>query len=229
MEKFIQEKLNMVLIDKVTIAGLSIRKIIDEERLFKKGVLSISGKTKKICIRKKDFPAIDILSLNITKNSGFVELSVHNLKYGNIVGWRIEEYLHYIRHIRNELKRRYGLILDMSQAHFSKIELNKTILLFQNYESYYPFFQEYVFSRKNGLYRDFFKDKSNDTVSFYAGTSTETIKIYNKSAQSQYKEETNLARVELKLCKNSIPMELGKIIWQIHDDIKKVSIQRITV
>lgn len=57
MEKFIQEKLNMVLIDKVTIAGLSIRKIIDEERLFKKGVLSISGKTKKICIRKKDFPA----------------------------------------------------------------------------------------------------------------------------------------------------------------------------
>ena len=203
------------LCDKVRIYNFYISEIFDIPKLQEIGIVNIiKGRKIYIPVNKED----EISSVCIKENEYFdnliyavgidghvfseMELSVpDDEKYHNLNCMRLEEYQLRLEEIKDFLLKEYGIVIRFEDSKFKTMEINKTIILNDEFLKYQRPIKTimYLFPKKLRLKEhDYFSEDQNTEKNFKrsietfmkdSGKQGITIKFYDKKKQleSKYK------------------------------------------
>lgn len=238
-------------LDKITLTNFRIIGISDISKLVSLGLVTIAyGDHPYIHLPDghfysrlniKDAALFDKLSQSISPEgsvSAYLELSIDDGYYHNLVGYTLNQYKDRLDSIQKYLYKTYGITIDFSAACIKYLEVQRTLKLDMLCNEYSRPLYLIMDSlpkrlRLNGL-KDFYStDGNSDDDKKYVHTLTRTsgkrgieVTIYDKGAEldrKNYKtsnaESSDLLRMELKL--NSavtIKRQLGtNCIWELTD------------
>ena len=212
-------EVNKVRLDKVEIGGLQITnlsKVIN--KLYDKGIISVRKEGEYINLKRSKEETIDMLWGNI-HGSISVQLSVRE-DIGNLRGWTLVEYNNYLLYVKKSLFLNWGIKIDIKNAYFKKMEIQKTIQLPRPYVDYYTVFGKMIRLHERCKYGHF--DSKNSNTTFYAKKTSSQLKIYDKGSQYHVPVDNRatMVRVEYSL---STPRQIEKNlkktrIWDISDE-----------
>lgn len=229
-----------VLCDKIKIYNFFISEILDIPKLQGMGVVNvIKGRKIYILVNKKD----EISSVCIKENEYFdnliyavgidghvfseMELSVpDDDKYHNLNCMSLKEYQIRLQEIKDFLLKEYGIVVRFEDSKFKTMEINKTIILTDEFSKYQRPIKTimYLFPGKLRLKEnDYFSEDKNTEKNFKrsietfmkdSGKQGITIKFYDKKKQLENKYKIYLPfeclRFEITLKKPSkIRKDLG--------------------
>ena len=141
----------MALLDKICIGDFKIIEIDNLLGLQKAGIVTVIESQSryvvldtgeyfsKLQIDKTEFFDSFIVGTGKGKRSSYgrMEMSIRDEEFHNLNCYTVVQYLEKIEEARIFLKEEYGINVDFSRATFKSMEINKTIMLDDQFERYY--------------------------------------------------------------------------------------------
>ncbi len=181
---------NIAKLDKIGICNFKVVDIVDLDNLAERGIVEIS-KTKEMN-RVELASGERIHSLMIKDDALFIylryvidindvtrstlELTTDYNASHNLAGFTMEEYKLKLIRVQEHLEQEYGIIVDFTFAKFNYLEIQKTIELDYEFESYQRAIAMIMLSLPQKLHL-----KNNAIWQKYVNTSNGNIKLQNKT------------------------------------------------
>lgn len=186
-----------IAIDKIILGNFVVQEIKDIEKLEMAGIVSVEKKAEhyaidnlnnqynNIHIRNSQF--FDDFYYGRNKLSGNyygkLEISVYGKSNHNLDGWTIDELKNHIEKIQKYLEE-MGIIVDFQFLKIKRIELNKTIMLENECCNYHRVLKQIIkLLPKNLQKTQYIYNDDENNYTYYSGSSTTEVKIYNKTGQ----------------------------------------------
>lgn len=138
----------LILLDKICLYNFTVTAIANISILQDKEIITVKERQSKyvvlntgeyfstLCIKNTEF--FDVFFFGVRKNKiyGYMEMSVPDDGYHNLNCLTVTQYIQRIRDTACFLQECYGITVDFSDIKYKSMEINKTIILNNNFQAY---------------------------------------------------------------------------------------------